>query len=113
MILQTGTQYWFYMDSTSGSSTLLYGRGDPFSGGNLYTDNSSGSYAVQTTFDAAFTLSGTQANPGPIPGSGLLSYLVLGFGGAAAFRKRLRGGAASVLASLRRRSSLAVSKAAS
>jgi len=58
-----------------------------------------------TTFSAAsgdldFTLSSAQASPGPIPGSGLLSYLLLGFGGAA-FHKRLRARFAALREALR------------
>jgi hypothetical protein len=44
-------------------------------GGDYFISTSSaGQYQVGTTFTAA-------PNPAPIPGSGLLSYLVLGFGG--------------------------------
>ena len=99
--LQANTQYWLYMGATSGTP-LLWGSGDPVSGGNKYAASAAGSYGSETTNDMAFTLSGSQASPGPVPGVGLLSYLLLGFGGAAAYRKRLRAWAQAITTLKRR-----------
>ena len=109
--LQANTQYWLYMGSTSGATTLLWGSGDPVSGGNKYAASAAGSYGSEATNDMAFTLSGSQSSPGPVPGVGLLSYLLLGFGGAAAYRKRLRAWAQAITM-LKRRTPLATAEAA-
>lgn len=109
--LQANTQYWLYMGATSGTP-LLWGSGDPVSGGNKYAASAAGTYGSEATNDMAFTLSGSQASPGPVPGAGLLSYFVLGFGGAAACGRRLRTGAAAALAMLKRRTPHAPAEAA-
>jgi hypothetical protein len=95
--LQPNTQYFFYMNSTPAASLAVDSAGG-YAGGTEYSLNG-------TTFSAAsgdldFTLSSAQASPGPIPGSGLLSYLLLGFGGAA-FHKRLRARFAALREALR------------
>ena len=46
---------------------------------------------------------GTLANPGPLPGGGLLSYLIVGFGGLAAYRRKAFAWAKSTVAASRTR----------
>ena len=101
--LQAGTQYWFYMGSTSGGTSLLWGGGDAFGGGNKYSASAAGAYQTEPTNDMAFKLTGTQSSPGPIPGAGLLSYVIFGIGGAAAFRKRLSERVGAAIAMLKRK----------
>jgi hypothetical protein len=81
--LQPSTTYFFYMGSTSGSTRLEYATPSAYAGGHFYDAGSAAStYSSLSAFDAAFTLSGT-SNPGPLPGSGLLSWAALCFGGIA------------------------------
>ena len=109
--LQSGSQYWFYMGSTSGGTSVLWSS-STYSGGNKYAASAAGSYGSEATNDMAFTLSGSQASPGPVAGAGLLSYLIVACGGAAACRRRLRAGAAAALGMLKRRTPLATAEAA-
>jgi hypothetical protein len=92
--LLSSTQYFFYMD-TAATPDLLLGNND-YAGGGEYVAGSTVDNFRSEGFDLNFTLSGTPS-PGPLPGAGLLSYLVLGFGGAAAFRRRLRARATALL----------------
>jgi hypothetical protein len=81
--LQSNMTYFFYMGSTSGATGLKYSTVNPYAGGNDYaTSSATSNFVDQPTVDAAFTLSGTP-NPGPLPGSGLLSWAALCFGGIA------------------------------
>ena len=100
VLLQGNTQYFFYMQSASGS-LLKLDTADPYPGGTGYLDNGAG-YGSTPTADMAFTLSGAQAAPARVPGAGLLSYLIVGCGGAVAFRKKLRARAAALLAAVMR-----------
>ena len=100
LILHSSTQYFFYMDSNVTSSIALEVPGN-YAGGTAYSAASTTRNYGPTSGDLDFLLTGTQSNPGPIPGSGALSYLVLGFGGAAAFRKRLRARVKTLLATLK------------
>ena len=100
LILHSSTQYFFYMDSNITSSIALEVPGN-YAGGTAYSAASTTRNYGPTSGDLDFQLSGTQTNPGPVPGSGPLSYLVLGFGGAAAFRKRLRARMVTLLATLK------------
>lgn len=100
LILHSSTQYFFYMDSNITSSIALEVPGN-YAGGTAYSAASTTRNYGPTSGDLDFLLTGTQSNPGPIPGSGALSYLVLGFGGAAAFRKRLRARVKTLLATLK------------
>ena len=101
--LQPGSTYWFYMDTASGSTVLSYSASDPYSGGNMYYSTGSSTFTNATSLDTVFLLQGTQVVPGPIPGAGLLSYLVVAIGWAAGFRKQLRARAAALFASLKLR----------
>ena len=100
LILHSSTQYFFYMDSNITSSIALEVPGN-YAGGTAYSAASTTRNYGPTSGDLDFLLSGTQTNPGPLPGSGLLSYLMLGFGSAAAFRKRLRARVVTLLATLK------------
>ena len=102
VVLQSSTQYFFYMDSAVTGFLAVQSPG-AYGGGSFYgafdTNNNYGAGGS----DLDFLLTGTDVNPGPLPGSGLLSYLVLGSGGAAAFRRRLRARAAALFGVLRPR----------
>lgn len=111
VILQPNTKYYFYMDTASPVPLVA---GDSFPGGELYSAASAVSgYSPDVSLDLDFFVTGNRvSNPAPIPGAGLLSYLLLGCGGAAACRRRLRTGAAAALAMLKRRTPLATAEAA-
>ena len=95
--LQPGTQYYFYTNASSGGTGVAEGP-NSYAGGQGYTAfNFPPANYSATGADFEFTLSGTPA-PGPIPGTGLLSYLVAGLGGLISVRKRLRAGAVALLA---------------
>jgi hypothetical protein len=81
--LLPNTQYFFYAQDADGA-LWANNTGGALAGGNRYTATSTGTTFTATTDDMAFSLNGTP-NPGPLPGSGLLSFAVLGFG-AIAFR---------------------------
>jgi hypothetical protein len=99
--LQASTQYFFYLDTVPGT-TLQSDSANGYAGGRLYVAGSTASnYFSSAGDDLNFTLEGT-ASPAPIPGAGLLSYLVVGCGGLTAFRKKLRARAAALLAALNR-----------
>lgn len=57
-----------------------------------------GSNCSSSQFNGALSSVSITPNPGPLPGAGLLSYLVLGFGGLAAFRKRVAARARAFMA---------------
>jgi hypothetical protein len=100
--LQANTQYYFYMDTPSDASHLLFSTAANTDTAYYYSDPV---WADISSPDGAFnfTLSGTPTgSPGPLPGAGLLSYLVAGCTGLAACRKKLGERTASLLAAMKR-----------
>ena len=103
-VLQSSTQYFFYMDSAATGFLAVQSPG-AYGGGSFYGAFDTNNNYGPGSSDLDFTLTGTDVNPGPLPGAGLPSYLVLAFGGAAGLRKRLRAKASLLLAVLRRHGS--------
>ena len=66
---------------------IIFGGGEKFVVGDVGRSVIPGAFA-----------DGVESTPSPIPGSGLLSYLIGGFGGLAAFRKKLLERATSWIA---------------
>jgi hypothetical protein len=96
--LQANIQYYFYMSSTNGTYIKI---STDYADGNAYnaTDTSS-SYMYSVGSDVNFQLSGDPA-PAPLPGAGLLSYLVVGCGALTALRKKLRARVSALFAVLK------------
>ncbi|HET9616729.1 MAG TPA: hypothetical protein VFP74_06115 [Pseudolabrys sp.] len=94
--LASSTQYFFYSNTVQGVN-LAVTSGDTYAGGQGFLATASTNNFGTTGGDFLFNLSGT-SNPGPIPGTGLLSYLIAGLGGLAAFRKQVLAKAISWIA---------------
>jgi hypothetical protein len=94
VMLQPNFQYFFYMNSlASGVRPFISSTGtDVYAGGKIYYTGGgvNSNFVSNSTSDMNFTLSYTDTNPGPIPGAGLLSYLLLGICCATAFGRRVR-----------------------
>ena len=82
-MLSGNTQHFFYAGSLPSANGETFDFSNTYMGGQRYFSGNSGTtnFSGSSGSDCAFTLSGTAINPGPIPGSGLLSWLLLGVGG--------------------------------
>ena len=95
LTLQPNQTYYFYMANYADSDLGAWsgsGVGDYAGGAGYYAlDISGGTSYRATSLDVLFTLSGDAApNPGPMPGAGVLSYLVMGLGCLFVWRKPMR-----------------------
>jgi hypothetical protein len=87
--LQPNTQYFFYQDGNTSFNTSIF-FGTSYTGGTVYENSCSGDYCSTGGDSLNFTVSGSPTSaPAPIPGAGLLSYLLVGFGGLVRFRKKI------------------------
>jgi len=82
LVLSGNTQYFFYADTIPATNRAAFTTNSGYADGDRYFSGNSGTLnfgAGAGTQDYAFNLSTT--NPGPLPGGGLLSYLLLGIAG--------------------------------
>ena len=109
LVLSGNTQYFFYAGSLPSAGGETFDFSNAYTGGQRYFSGNGGTlnFGSSAGTDYAFNLSTT--NPGPIPGSGLVSYLLLGIGGLGL---RFRQGVALARAAVRRLSASAAGTAA-
>jgi hypothetical protein len=87
----TGNEIELTFNSSFGTATS---NNTIFPAGTYEYEPSSGNSRAVTSGAA----DGTLSNPGPLPGGGLLSYLIVGFGGLAAYRRKALAWARSSVA---------------
>jgi len=92
--LMPSNGYSFYLTSNASLGLIEYAGAQLFSGDVFSPTFTTGVYTGQINLlnssnDTVSITLHADAAPSPIPGAGLLSYLIVGFGSLAAFRKKI------------------------